>query len=89
MIDEQIFFNQPVRNNLRTYDSIQKIVTDQGNDYTTDCLLDHNYFKSYYKTIVIDLSKQHVLDVNPKATKQINFTRNVAQQAIIFFLLKK
>ena len=35
MIDEQNFFDQTVKNNLRTYDNIQKIVTGQGDDYTT------------------------------------------------------
>ena len=35
MIDEQIFFDQTVKNNLRTYDNIQKIATGQGDDYTT------------------------------------------------------
>ena len=38
------FFDQLVKNNLRTYESIWKIATGQGNDYTTGCLLDHNYF---------------------------------------------
>ena len=41
MIDEQNFFDQPVRNNLRTYDSIWKITTGQGDDYTTSYLLDY------------------------------------------------
>ena len=39
MIDEQNFFNKPLGNSLRTYDSIRKIVTGQGDDYTTGCLL--------------------------------------------------
>ena len=39
------FFDQPVRNNLITYDNIQKIATGQRDDYTTGCLLDYNYFK--------------------------------------------
>ena len=42
-------FDQPVINNLRTYDSIGKIATGQGDDYTTGCLLDNNYFKNYYE----------------------------------------
>ena len=41
--------DQPVINNLRTYDSIGKIATGQGDDYTTGCLLDNNYFKNYYE----------------------------------------
>ena len=40
MINEQNFFNQPGRNDLITYDNIRKTATDQGDDYTTGCLLD-------------------------------------------------
>ena len=32
MIDGQSFFDQPVKNDLKTYDNIQKIVTGQGDD---------------------------------------------------------
>ena len=58
IIDGQNFFDQLVRHNLITYDSIRKIPTGQRDDYTTGCLLDYNYFKNYYKMIAIDLSKQ-------------------------------
>ena len=44
----------------------------QGHDYTTGCLLDYDYFKSYYKMIVIDLSKQQALDADPKAIQIAN-----------------
>ena len=40
MVDGQNFFDQSVKNNLETYDNIRKIATDQGDDYTTSCLLD-------------------------------------------------
>ena len=40
--------------------------TRQGDDYTTSCLLDNNYFKDYHKMTAIDLSKQQALDANPK-----------------------
>ena len=49
-----------------TYENIRKIATGQGNYYTSDCLLDYNYFKNYYKLIAINLSKQQVLDDDPK-----------------------
>ena len=65
-----------VRNNLRTYDNITKTATGQGDDYTTECLLDYSYFQKYYKLIAIDLSKQQKLDVDPKAIQQINFSGN-------------
>ena len=45
MIDKRNFFEQPVKNNLRTYDHIRKIATCQGDDYTTGYLLDYPYFK--------------------------------------------
>ena len=56
LIDEQNFFDQTVKNNFITYDSIRKIAAGWGDDYTTGCLLDYNYFKDYYKIITIDLS---------------------------------
>ena len=49
--------NQPIKNDLKTYDNIRKIVTGQGDDYTTGCSLDYHYFKKYCKLIAIDLSK--------------------------------
>ena len=58
MIDGRMFFDKPVKNNLITYNNIQKIATGQGDDYTTGCLLDYNYFNNYYKVIAIDLSKK-------------------------------
>ena len=57
MIDEKKFFDQPVKNDLRTYENIQKIATGQGDDYTTSCLPDYNCLKNYYKIIALDFSK--------------------------------
>ena len=74
------------------YDSIRKIETGPGDDYTTGCLLEYNYFKNYYKMIAIDLSKQKALDTDPKAIQQINLTRNSEREGnanICFSLLKK
>ena len=45
MTDGESFFVQPVKSNMRTYDQIRKIPTGQGDDCTTGCLLDYNYFK--------------------------------------------
>ena len=56
MIDGRNFFNQPINNDIKTYDKIRKIATGQGDDYTTGCLLDYCYFKDHYKMIAIDLS---------------------------------
>ena len=89
MINGQNFYDQPVRNDLITYDNIRKIATDQGDDYTTGCLLDYDHFKEYYKMMVIDLSKQRALGSDPKAIQQINFTGNLEQQATIFFIIEE
>ena len=51
---------------MKTYESVQKITTGQGDDYTTGCLLGYNYFKKH-KMIATDLSKQQALDADPKA----------------------
>ena len=61
---------------IKTYENIRKITTGQGDDYTTGCLLDYTYFKKY-KIIAIDVSKQQVLDADPKPIQQINFTANL------------
>ena len=91
MIDGRNFFDQPVKIDMRTYDKIRRIATGQGDDYTTGCLLDYNYLNSYYKMIVIDLSKEQALDPDQKAKQQINFTGNLdrAEGATMFFIIEK
>ena len=51
---------------MRTYNNILKIAIGQGDDYTTVCLLDYNYFNNYYKMIAINLNKQQNLDADSK-----------------------
>ena len=57
---------QPATNNLITYDTIRKIATVQGDNYTTGRLLNYDCFRDYYKVIEIDLSKEQTLDTNQK-----------------------
>ena len=91
MINGQNVFDQPVKNDSRAYGSIQEISTGQGDDYTTGCLLDYNYFKNFYKMRAIDLSKQQALDTHPKVIKQINFTGNLdlSEQTTMFFIIEE
>ena len=77
MIDGKNFLDQPVKNDIRTYDNIWNISTGQGDDYTTGYLVDYNYFEKHYKMIAIALSEQQELDSDPKAMQQINFTWNL------------
>ena len=52
------------------------------------CLLYYNYFKNSYKLTGIDLSKQQSLDAEPKTIQKINFTGNLAQHVILFFIIE-
>ena len=56
---------------IKKYDEIRKIATGEGDDYTTGCLLDYQYFKDHYQLIAVDLSKQKESDANPRAIQQI------------------
>ena len=91
MTDGKSFFDQPGKRDMRTYDNIQKIATGQGDDYTTGCLLDYNYFNNYYKMIATDLSNQQALDTDPKAIQQIKFIGNLdrAESGTMFFIIEE
>ena len=86
------FFDQPVKNNLKTYDNIRKITTSQRDDYTTGRVLDYNYFNKYYKIIAIDLSKQQALDANPETLQKMSFSGNIAREGnantTMFFIIE-
>ena len=58
MIIEQSLFDHPLKNDLKTYNNIQKIATVQVDDFATDCFLDHDFFKNIYKMIV---NKKHLM----------------------------
>ena len=73
MIAEILMINQLVMKSKT--DQIRKTATGQGDDYTTGCLLDYQYFRDYYQLIAFDLSKQKELDANPRAIQQIEFYR--------------
>ena len=84
------FFDQAINSNLKTYEHNKRIDTSRGDDYTTGCLLDYSYFKEHYKMIAIDLSKQQILDADPKVTQQIHFMANLdrAGNTTTFFIIK-
>ena len=54
-IDGRNFYHQPINDSIKQYDSIRKISTGQGDDYTTGCLLDSAYFEKNYRLIGVDL----------------------------------
>ena len=58
LIDVRNFYNRPTNEMIKQYDEIRKIATEQGDDYTTECLLDYQCFKDHYNLVAIDLSIQ-------------------------------
>ena len=91
VINGENFFDQPIKNNKKTYDNIRKTATGQGDDYTTGCLLDYPYFKDTYKMIAVDLREQQALDADPRAIQQINFTANLdrAGNTRVYFIFEE
>ena len=91
MIDDRNLFDQSINSMTKTYENIRRIATGQRDDYTTGCLLDYSYFNENYKSIAIDLIKQHALDSHPRAIQQINFTANIdrAGNTKMFFIIER
>ena len=73
LTDGRNFYDQPINDLIKQCDEIRKTATGQGDDYTTECLLDYQYFKDHYNLIAIDLSKQKELDADLRAIQQIEF----------------
>ena len=52
MIDGKNLFDQPIKNDLETYDNVQNIMIGQRDDYTTCYLQGYPYFKENYRNRV-------------------------------------
>ena len=95
LIDGRNFYDQNISDDFKTYEELGKVMIGRSEDYTTGSLLDDEYWKNNYKLICCDLSKQKVLDSNPKANQQIEFvykfdnTRNPANIVQIVIVLEK
>ena len=92
MIDGKSFFDQPINSMTKTQENIRKIVTGQGDDYTTDCLLDYSYFKDHYKMFATDLSKSK-MQIQKKFSKldlqQIQIGQEIQQCSLLLKKQKK
>ena len=47
LIDGRNFYDHPITDQIKTYDEIRTIPTGRGDDYTTGCLLDYQYFRDH------------------------------------------
>ena len=87
LIDDNAFFELPIKNIEETYEKIIQI-TDHSSYYTRGNLLDYEYFKEIYKLIAIHLSKQIELE-NKDIKQQINFIGNLEHDNVMFFITEK
>ena len=89
IIDGKNFYDQPINDLVKQYNKIRKIAIGQGNDYTTGCLLDYQYFKDHYNLIAINLSKQEELDADSRAVQQIEFYGMLRSNSQLCTVLEK
>ena len=87
IIDKLAFFDLPIKTEEEAYEKIIDI--SRNNEYTTDNLLNYDYFKKHYKLIAIDLSKQQVLQENEDLIQQINFVGRLENAANVFIIIEK
>ena len=73
LIDGRNFYDQPINDEIKMYDKIRRVAPGKGDDFTTGCLSDFHYFKQHYKLVACDLSKQAILDSDPRAIQEIEF----------------
>ena len=57
-------------------EEMKNVMTGRGENFTTESLLDYDYWKNNYKLICCDLSKQKVLAVIQKLTNKLNIFTN-------------
>ena len=87
IIDQLAFFDLPIKTEEEAY---EKIIDISGNkEYTKGNLLDYDYFKTYYKLIAIDLSKQQVLQENEDLIQEINYIGKLEEAANVFIIIEK
>ena len=68
---------------------LEKVATGKGDDYTTGCLLNYQYFKNIYQLIAVGLSKQKKLDPDPKVIQQIEFYGMLKTNSQVCTVLEK
>ena len=73
IINGKNLYDQAIDSDIKRFEEIRKLTTEEGEDYTTGCLLDYEYVKNHYRLIAVDLSRQKELDADPEAIQQIEF----------------
>ena len=82
-IDGKNVFDQPIKNDIETYEKSRKISTGQEDDYTT--------YTSLLQRKLQNDCKQQALDADPRTIQQIDFTGNLhrAGNTTTFFIIEE
>ena len=86
LIDDRNYYDQNINDSIRRYNELLKLTTGKSEDYTTDCLIDYDYYIKDYNIVAVDLSHQAVLGSDPKAIQQIEFIYKIGQNLTAQFL---
>ena len=86
LIDGRNFYDQPINDLVKQQNKIRKTATGQGDDYTTGCLLDYQYFKDHCNVTAV---KQKELDADSRANQQIEFDGMLKTNSQVRAVLEK
>ena len=89
LIDGRNFYDQPISDQIKKYDGIRIIATGKGDNYTTGCLLDYQYFRNHYQLICCNLSQQKELDADEKPNQKIEFYGKLGTNSQVCTVLEK
>ena len=84
IIDGRNFYDNPIESDIEKYRELKKVMIGKGEDYTTG-----SYFDQHYKLVAVDLSKQKILDADPRAIQQIEFKYMLGTNSTIYWVLEK
>ena len=60
LIDGRTSYDQPINDQIKKHNDIRNTEKEQGDDYTTGCLLDYQYFKDHYQLIAVDADSRAI-----------------------------
>lgn len=90
LIDGRNIFESPItKEDRRGYENLRDIMIGNGDDHTMGSLIDYDYFSKSYKIIVVDLTRQKVLDANPRAVQQINLKGSATENYKVIFIMEE
>ena len=58
IINGKNVYEKPVNSDIKWYEEIIKLITGQGEYYTTGYYLDYDYIKNHYRVIFVNLSRK-------------------------------